>query len=110
MYTTRRLGKIGRDRLFARHSIIVAGVVAIVTIILVAVSARALTNNWAGFETEAGTRTANPVMTSDTTASGGNTTIFGVSSEDGCPAYPEFPDANCTGWQHTGVSLQAVPG
>jgi len=27
----------------------------------------------------------------------------------GCPAYPEFPDSNCTGWQHTGVTLTAVP-
>lgn len=23
----------------------------------------------------------------------------------GCPAYPQFPDANCTGWQHTGATL-----
>lgn len=22
-----------------------------------------------------------------------------------CPAFPAFPDANCTGWQHTGVTL-----
>ena len=27
----------------------------------------------------------------------------------GCPAYPEFPDLNCTGWKHTGVTLTAVP-
>jgi hypothetical protein len=26
-----------------------------------------------------------------------------------CPAYPAFPDANCTGWQHTGVALKTVP-
>ncbi|MEU5940848.1 DUF4082 domain-containing protein [Micromonospora sp. NPDC047548] len=23
----------------------------------------------------------------------------------GCPAFPAFPDASCTGWQHTGVKL-----
>ena len=23
----------------------------------------------------------------------------------GCPAFPAFPDASCTGWQHTGVAL-----
>lgn len=22
-----------------------------------------------------------------------------------CPAYPDFPDENCTGWEHTGVTL-----
>jgi hypothetical protein len=27
----------------------------------------------------------------------------------GCPAYPAFPDSNCTGWKHTGVTLTAVP-
>lgn len=27
-----------------------------------------------------------------------------------CPAYPAFPDANCTGWQHTGVSLTTYTG
>src|SRR5262249_31562859 len=25
-----------------------------------------------------------------------------------CPAYPAFPSAGCTGWQHTGVTLTAV--
>lgn len=24
-----------------------------------------------------------------------------------CQAFPAFPDANCTGWQHTGVALQS---
>lgn len=28
-----------------------------------------------------------------------------AQSSSVCPAYPEFPDARCTGWQHTGVSL-----
>lgn len=31
---------------------------------------------------------------------GGNTTPAGE-----CPAYPAFPDQNCTGWRHTGVTL-----
>lgn len=29
----------------------------------------------------------------------------GGSSPLVCPAFPAFPDANCTGWQHTGVTL-----
>lgn len=31
---------------------------------------------------------------------GGGTTPTGE-----CPAYPAFPDENCTGWEHTGVTL-----
>lgn len=27
----------------------------------------------------------------------------------GCPAFPAFPDASCTGWRHTGVTLRACP-
>lgn len=26
----------------------------------------------------------------------------------GCPAFPEVPDAHCTGWRHTGVKLTTV--
>jgi hypothetical protein len=26
-----------------------------------------------------------------------------------CPAFPAMPDANCTGWQHTGVKLHDCP-
>jgi len=36
---------------------------------------------------------------------------FGSGSSGGnatCPAYPAFPDASCTGWQHTGVTLRTV--
>jgi hypothetical protein len=28
------------------------------------------------------------------------------SSPDGCPPFPAFPDESCTGWKHTGVTLQ----
>lgn len=28
----------------------------------------------------------------------------------GCPAYPSFPDANCTGYAHTGVTLTPYTG
>lgn len=31
-------------------------------------------------------------------------------SGPGCAPYPAFPNADCTGWRHTGVSLRAVPG
>jgi hypothetical protein len=27
----------------------------------------------------------------------------------GCPPFPAFPDADCTGWQHTGVELRDCP-
>jgi hypothetical protein len=33
----------------------------------------------------------------------------GLPPDSGCPAYPAFPDASCTGWRHTGVTLRAVP-
>jgi hypothetical protein len=32
----------------------------------------------------------------------------GGSSSLTCPAYPSFPDASCTGWAHTGVTLTTV--
>jgi len=36
---------------------------------------------------------------------GGGTTPVGE-----CPAYPAFPDENCTGWEHTGVTLTDCTG
>lgn len=27
-----------------------------------------------------------------------------------CPAYPQFPTTDCTGWQHTGVTLESTGG
>lgn len=39
--------------------------------------------------------------------SGGDTGGGGGSTPVGeCPPFPAFPDENCTGWQHTGVTLQ----
>jgi hypothetical protein len=32
------------------------------------------------------------------------------AQSSGCPPYPSFPDASCTGWQHTGVTLTAYTG
>jgi hypothetical protein len=29
---------------------------------------------------------------------------------EGCPSFPSFPDAGCTGYQHTGVALQDYAG
>ena len=45
-----------------------------------------------------------------TSASAGPVTAASGSggSGGGCPAYPAFPDASCTGWRHTGVTLQKV--
>lgn len=80
------------------------------SVMLLTVSAWALANVYTAQEGEAGTRTANAVVVSDATASGSSAVKFGTNVAGGCPAYPAFPDANCTGWQHTGVTLQAVPG
>jgi hypothetical protein len=33
-----------------------------------------------------------------------------VQAASSCPEYPAFPDANCTGWQHTGVTLTNYSG
>lgn len=33
----------------------------------------------------------------------------GRGSGSACPAFPGFPDQNCTGWRHTGVSLRDCP-
>lgn len=72
--------------------------------------ARAAVNNYVATEPEGATRTANASIVSDSSASGSSAVKFGIIAADECPAYPEFPDANCTGWQHTGVTLQTVPG
>lgn len=51
----------------------------------------------------AGTTTTTVAPTPDTTAPPGTATAT-------CPAYPAFPDANCTGWRHTGVTLSPYTG
>jgi hypothetical protein len=60
-------------------------------------------------EPENGTVNSPAVKTADSTASGGAAVQFAAGSSggdtDACPAYPSFPDASCTGWQHTGVTL-----
>lgn len=33
-----------------------------------------------------------------------------AQTASGCSAYPAMPDANCTGWQHTGVTLTPYTG
>jgi hypothetical protein len=40
---------------------------------------------------------------------GGSPAPAAAAAGPGCPAYPAFPDASCTGWRHTGVTLRAVP-
>lgn len=50
------------------------------------------------------TTTAPPATTTTTTAPPAPTT------GGACPAYPAFPDGNCTGWRHTGVTLSAYSG
>jgi hypothetical protein len=33
----------------------------------------------------------------------------GEAGPEVCPQFPEFPDENCTGWRHTGVTLRPCP-
>jgi hypothetical protein len=60
-------------------------------------------------ELEQGNRTNNVSVITDNTASGGLAVQFNTNTPPppggGCPPYPAFPDGNCTGWQHTGVTL-----
>src|SRR5882757_2693911 len=65
----------------------------------------------ANLEAEDGTVSSAASNVADSTASGVHTVKFGSGSSGGnatCPAYPAFPDASCTGWQHTGVTLRTV--
>lgn len=42
------------------------------------------------------------------TSDGGGTGGDGDTTPSGtCPSFPAFPSASCTGWQHTGATLQA---
>jgi hypothetical protein len=75
-------------------------------------------------EPENATLSGNAIKVTSATASGGGAVKFQancpagqvgtppncVAAGDVCPAYPAMPDASCTGWQHTGVTLKAVPG
>lgn len=47
--------------------------------------------------------TTNPSTTPPATTPPATTTPPGPSV---CPAFPRFPDAGCTGWRHTGVTLK----
>lgn len=59
---------------------------------------------------ETGVVTEPALLVVDADASGGQSVKFGSGEKPGeCPAYPKIPDENCTGWQHTGVTLQQVP-
>jgi len=63
-------------------------------------------------EPENGTLAAGATAATVSGASGGKAVAFssGGSGTLTCPPLPAFPDANCTGWQHTGVTLKTVPG
>lgn len=90
-----------------------ASLMALVSTILFSVSVMAIVNVWSASEAEGGTHTVNAVTVNDATASGGSAIRFdadGGNESGSCPAYPAFPDETCTGWQHTGVVLQTVPG
>lgn len=63
-------------------------------------------------EPEAGTLAGSASIVTDAGSSAGRAVRFATASAGGvavCPAFPAFPDANCTGWEHTGVTLRKVP-
>ena len=72
------------------------------------------------FEAENATLASGAVVGSDNTASNGQFTQFNPSPipppppppppAGGCPPFPAFPDASCTGYQHTGVVLSNYTG
>lgn len=50
-------------------------------------------------------------VVNDATASNSSAVKFATSIPASiCPSYPAFPDANCVGWQHTGVTLMPYTG
>jgi hypothetical protein len=54
------------------------------------------------------TPTTTPPVTVPPTTTPAPTTVPPTTTPPGpgeCPAFPGFPDASCTGWQHTGVTL-----
>lgn len=57
------------------------------------------------------TTAAPPTTAAPTTTTPPPTTTPPVPPPSGgCPAYPAMPNASCTGWQHTGVSLTPYTG
>jgi len=99
--------ELGRRSL--RSSLLLIGLSVAVSL-GVAFMVRAAVNSYAAAEPEGATHTANAAVVSDASASGSSAVRFTTGgSGGGCPPYPSFPDANCTGWQHTGVTLQTVP-
>lgn len=66
-------------------------------------------------EAETGVQSGAAAPGEATGASGAASVRFGTATPpaqpgSGCPPYPAFPDEQCTGWRHTGVTLQVVPG
>ena len=66
--------------------------------------------------TAGSTTTSGPVAATTTLAPTTTTTIPATTTVPPaeptatCPAYPAFPDGNCTGWRHTGVTLAPYTG
>lgn len=66
----------------------------------------------ASVEAESGSLN-NVSLINDSSASGNTAIKFGSGSGTNpstCPPYPAYPDKNCTGWQHTGVTLSTYTG
>src|SRR5262245_51878097 len=39
-----------------------------------------------------------------------DSSVDGGAGPSACPPLPAFPDENCTGWRHTGVTLEPFTG
>ena len=64
------------------------------------------------FESENATLSSPATVVSDATASGARAVQFSSTpptTQAECPPVPSYPDADCTGWRHTGVTLKRVP-
>jgi hypothetical protein len=115
-------------------AVLLCGSVLLACLVWGVVSAQTSSNTTSAnllFEAETGTLTGKAKVLDDTQASGGKYVLYGelpapvapTSSQSSskkpsgggsagnsytatCPAFPAFPNENCTGWKHTGVSLQ----
>ena len=93
--------------------VIFASMFALLGVVTIMLSNAAISPNAKVAQAEAYASAQNTTTVSDTSSSGSSYVQFDATSGGGaltCPPYPAFPDASCTGWQHTGVTLRTVPG
>src|SRR6266496_2330493 len=103
--------KLNLQRASKRNKIIALLIALAVVVVGATLIITRATGPFASLEPEKSTISGNAAVVTDSAASGGQALKFQAPAPvgAGCPAYPAFPDASCTGWQHTGVTLKAVP-